>query len=605
MKFLVIRYSDKMPIARTATNHAKTPPRSHTAPLQKASVASLQSSIRRGKMSAEEMKAAQMKRREMLKKINRDKDALKQIRRLGRLLMVLLWCSVILATTGLAAAILVGEMCRFGYIPTQEEESQGILNPYSNPSVGCESAEGRAKVYSFQSAISFFTLLLVSANIGSNVVSFRQKELQLLYVAQSEDGDTGDMNLVTKQMRLQRWSKQMYFTLIELLLCSLPHPVPGYTSTFEVQAMDRTSIYQFESLIVIFMFGRLWHWWKLFKQSFFVNKFERTVFSLGNQRSIVNLFRERKLHTHKFAIKLLLQDYPGSTVFIIFNVFLLTCSYGIRVAESPLNPVQTTYFWNNLWLVIVTMTTVGYGDSVALSHFGRLVSVVVMAFGTLLVSLMTASATSNLTLSSKEARLLEAADADLVRADVVLACTKYLQYLWRMNHTHAKQDWREQDSLRRELWKALRNYRLAEQELGIYAEEHAAGIAPHHELGQGKKIAFEDEVSTSPTQFVRKVDTAWLQAHDHQGRPYHIPEGIPRQTQSRTENPLGIGLAEHMRAGDDAVKHCNDEKTADAERGETPWPDQGGESLNEWQQRIEQRLSLLQVGRQNIQGPWR
>ena len=92
-------------------------------------------------MSAEEMKAAQMKRREMLKKINRDKDALKQIRRLGRLLMVLLWCSVILATTGLAAAILVGEMCRFGYIPTQEEESQGILNPYSNPSLGCDNPD--------------------------------------------------------------------------------------------------------------------------------------------------------------------------------------------------------------------------------------------------------------------------------------------------------------------------------------------------------------------------------------------------------------------------------------------------------------------------------
>ena len=585
-----------MPIARTGTNHAKTPPRSHTVPLRKASVASLQRSIRKGKMSAEEMKAAQMKRREMLKKINRDKDALKQIRRLGRLLMVLLWCSVILATTGLAAAILVGEMCRFGYIPTKDEESQGILNPYSDASVGCESAQGRAKVYSFQSAISFFTLLLVCANIGSNVVSFRQKELQLIYVAQSEDGDTGDMNLVTKQMRLQRWSKQMYLTLIELLLCSLPHPFPGYTSTFEVQAMDRTSIYQFESIIVIFMFGRLWHWWKLFKQSFFVNKFERTVFSLGNQRSIVNLFRERKLHTHKFAIKLLLQDYPGSTVFIIFNVFLLTCSYGIRVAESPLNPVQTTYFWNNLWLVIVTMTTVGYGDSVALSHFGRLVSVVVMAFGTLLVSLMTASATSNLTLSSKETLLLEAADADLVRADVVLACTKYLQYLWRMNHTRAKQDWREQDSLRRELWKALRNYRLAQLELGFSAQERLPGTGPILELGQEKKIASEDEVSTSPTPFVRKVDTAWLQAHDQQGRAYHIPEGIPRHTKSTSESPLGMALAEHMRAGDDAVKNCNDEKPADAERGETPWPDQGGESLNEWQLRIEQRLSLLQVG---------
>ena len=40
-----------------------------------------------------------------------------------------------------------------------------------------------------------------------------------------------------------------------------------------------------------------------------------------------------------------------------------------------------------MWLMIVTMTTVGYGDSVPQTHFGRFVCVIVMIVGTILVSI--------------------------------------------------------------------------------------------------------------------------------------------------------------------------------------------------------------------------
>ena len=39
------------------------------------------------------------------------------------------------------------------------------------------------------------------------------------------------------------------------------------------------------------------------------------------------------------------------------------------------------------------MTTVGYGDNVPATHFGRFVCVFTMALGTIIVSLMTAAAT--------------------------------------------------------------------------------------------------------------------------------------------------------------------------------------------------------------------
>ena len=51
------------------------------------------------------------------------------------------------------------------------------------------------------------------------------------------------------------------------------------------------------------------------------------------------------------------------------------------------------------------MSTVGYGDNVPATHFGRFICVMVMAFGTVIVSMMTASATEFLSLNSSEEEL--------------------------------------------------------------------------------------------------------------------------------------------------------------------------------------------------------
>ena len=78
---------------------------------------------------------------------------------------------------------------------------------------------------------------------------------------------------------------------LEIVLCVLPHPFPGFTRTLRVQALNRESIYQFESVIVIFMIGRLWWMWMLFKDFYFHRRIEQVAYLLGNRRSIIG-----KLH---------------------------------------------------------------------------------------------------------------------------------------------------------------------------------------------------------------------------------------------------------------------------------------------------------------------
>eukprot|EP00357_Protocruzia_adherens_P007531 CAMPEP_0115029258 /NCGR_PEP_ID=MMETSP0216-20121206/36872_1 /TAXON_ID=223996 /ORGANISM="Protocruzia adherens, Strain Boccale" /LENGTH=264 /DNA_ID=CAMNT_0002405765 /DNA_START=556 /DNA_END=1350 /DNA_ORIENTATION=+ len=51
------------------------------------------------------------------------------------------------------------------------------------------------------------------------------------------------------------------------------------------------------------------------------------------------------------------------------------------------------YLWNSMWLIILTMTTVGYGDFYPRSHPGRLVGVLACFWGVFLVSMMVVTLT--------------------------------------------------------------------------------------------------------------------------------------------------------------------------------------------------------------------
>lgn len=46
-----------------------------------------------------------------------------------------------------------------------------------------------------------------------------------------------------------------------------------------------------------------------------------------------------------------------------------------------------SYVWNGMWLVVVTMTSVGFGDYYPKSHFGRFIIILTTFWGVFLVSM--------------------------------------------------------------------------------------------------------------------------------------------------------------------------------------------------------------------------
>ena len=60
---------------------------------------------------------------------------------------------------------------------------------------------------------------------------------------------------------------------------------------------------------------------------------------------------------------------------------------------------------NAMWLTIITMTTVGYGDFYPQTHLGRFVGVVACLIGMILVSLVVISLTSLIEFNADEGRV--------------------------------------------------------------------------------------------------------------------------------------------------------------------------------------------------------
>ncbi|CDW84960.1 small-conductance calcium-activated potassium channel protein [Stylonychia lemnae] len=90
--------------------------------------------------------------------------------------------------------------------------------------------------------------------------------------------------------------------------------------------------------------------------------------------------------TNTFALKSLMIEYSWLITLASMMICLFVLSYTIRLFERQL---QNNFYHitTSMWYVLITMTTVGYGDVYAYSHAGRAITVVCAFVGVLIVSL--------------------------------------------------------------------------------------------------------------------------------------------------------------------------------------------------------------------------
>lgn len=103
-----------------------------------------------------------------------------------------------------------------------------------------------------------------------------------------------------------------------------------------------------------------------------------------------------------FSLKCKFKEAPNRTLILTFFTSSFIIAYMLRIFERPLSDVSGkdfNNFYNSFWNVIITMTTVGYGDFYPSSIGGRILGIFMCIWGVLLVSLFVVTVSEQLELT--------------------------------------------------------------------------------------------------------------------------------------------------------------------------------------------------------------
>lgn len=88
-----------------------------------------------------------------------------------------------------------------------------------------------------------------------------------------------------------------------------------------------------------------------------------------------------------------LAEKPVIRAALLIVLVTIIASILIELFESSQNDAFST-FWDSAWWVIVTITTVGYGDKIPVTPLGKIIGVLIMFVGIALLSVVTATISS-------------------------------------------------------------------------------------------------------------------------------------------------------------------------------------------------------------------
>ena len=201
-----------------------------------------------------------------------------------------------------------------------------------------------------------------------------------------------------KNMYIIFESKQKFISFISFIIFYLLAPMPmtyGINCHFHSEKYDYNYKVPLNSIFTAFCLIRL----------YFVVKYYLVKSNYYNQRA----FRAFKIYgldiSLGFPFKSALLLYPLTIDLILFLIFLFLCSYNLRIFERYLDVKSGTefgHFYNDLWCIFITMTTVGYGDLAPTTEFGRIFVLISCFFGTFLIGLAVSSVSNCLLLENNE-----------------------------------------------------------------------------------------------------------------------------------------------------------------------------------------------------------
>lgn len=151
---------------------------------------------------------------------------------------------------------------------------------------------------------------------------------------------------------------------------------------------------------------------------------------------------------------------PPFQAMILILLITIVAAIVVSYSEAHHN-AQFKSFWDSVWWVLVTISTVGYGDKVPTTPVGRITAVTIMLFGIALLSVITATISSIfVTRKIREEKGLQ----EIKFKDHILIC-----------------GWNEQASATLDYLEADKSFGKALVLINQLPEEEAADVLSHYE----------------------------------------------------------------------------------------------------------------------------
>ena len=218
----------------------------------------------------------------------------------------------------------------------------------------------------------------------------------------------------------------LYF--FEIFLNAL-HSPPGATFSYTYIDNSKTGAvtYDIETLMFVAMSSRMYWFVRLLREHCWFHTKSFTVELLTKLNNI-------KLDTH-FAIKLYMDQYPFIILLFSMGLLLLWTSYCSRICDRPAQGTLQVYMWDSIWMQIITIATVGFGDFYPITTCSRFAGFIAMSGGITASALLVTLFSKKIGFSNQEYRLFLLTSRAIMNADRKTSAVTCMQRMFRAQKT--------------------------------------------------------------------------------------------------------------------------------------------------------------------------
>jgi len=260
-----------------------------------------------------------------------------------------------------------------------------LENNYSNE--GKERNESSPMGIGLRVLVSISTCMLMTSIVLHYVYNF--------HIARERQTDSEE---VGRHFLLSPYLKWMF---IELVICAI-HCPPGVDYELNFKQLRGSLVLSLDAMMTSLMLTRVYLVFRI------VRIYSRWANDHADECCQIFGCHSNTL----FVLKSLFKERPFMTLGVSMCLSITIFGMATRTFERPYNDdnghkMDFDYVWNAMWMIVITMTTVGYGDFYPQTHMGRFVVVIACFCGVFLVSMMVVTLTESSEFSKSERRAYE------------------------------------------------------------------------------------------------------------------------------------------------------------------------------------------------------